>query len=104
MTEPNVEDKPSRKLGPKFGPVVQQAPLDVETKPELNRRRVSDKVIEYIEANVSDDCFDCPHMKWDHKDGRLGCNVPGCNCTERKPTNGDKLWKEACEKDKLGQW
>jgi hypothetical protein len=64
--------------------------------------KLSDKAVAYIESNLSDDCSDCPHTKKDHTDGKYGCNL--CDCEERKPTNASQVWKEASEKDRLGQW
>lgn len=69
------------------------------TEPE---RKLSDKAVEYIESTKVCLCF---HIKEDHENGRGTCQyVDEDNCEEFKPENGERLWAEASEKDRLRQW
>jgi hypothetical protein len=65
--------------------------------------KLSDKAIEYIESNMSNDCT-CSHFRADHENGKAYCNVTSCQCDEFRPVNGSQLWKEASERDESGQW
>jgi|GEM_PF-1770772 predicted N-acyltransferase len=67
--------------------------------------RLSDKAIQYIESNMSNECV-CSHFREDHNERKWACKYPVtvCQCDEFKPINGSRLWKEASERDESGQW